>query len=170
MSRPAEGADGHIEEGGKKEHPGIKTQRSVRKLLTTRSNFRTCPDLKSKGIKREIKHLCRRLLSIAHKRSRRQRAVSRAGAPGGAAGLLGRVIRSMPMDAFRSERLSGGAFLFYVSDEQILERGLRRAESKPAELHPERRFGWSVGSRAEDGPGPTLNLARDDLDHQPRFC
>ncbi|MFQ5465408.1 MAG: hypothetical protein ACE5EI_05720 [Thermodesulfobacteriota bacterium] len=122
--------------------------------------------MKSQGINREIKHLCRRLLTVAQKRSSRQSG----GLRGGATGLLGRVIRSMPMDAFRSERISGGAFLFHVSAEQILERGSRRAESKPAELHPERRFGWFVRSGAEDGPGPTLNLARDDLDHQPRFC
>lgn len=137
----------------------------------TRPNLRTCPNLKSKAIKREILHLCRRLLFIAQYRSGKGGRPGKRGALrfAGAGSILGGVYTSLATTALPSETASGRGILPYIFDEKILERGSHRAGSKPAELHPERRVSGFVNSRPEDGPGPMFSLARDDLEHQPHF-
>lgn len=159
----------------------------------------TRPKLKSQGIKREIKHLCKRLLSVASAKRHKPRAVlprsdvftaarnifrfmgvpasspgrrsraPRAFAPAGMPTLLNRVVLSLPGAVCRGEAVVGRGFPLYVFDEKILERGTRKGEDEPAEPHPNRRV-ERFHKTLLDGPRPILNLARDDLEHQPQFC
>lgn len=88
----------------------------------------------------------------------------------GASSLFSRVVISLPSAVGRTEAVCGRGFLVCIFDEKILERGTRRAEDKPNELHPERRVDRFFRPRIDDGPRPILNLARDALEHQPQFC
>jgi len=149
--------------------------------------------LKSRRFKREIKHLCSRLVSIAAACKRpafpaaltekAARAMTTGDASSryptgpsavrssGAYAVFTRMILSLPLAAAKNQAVPAAGFLAFILDEKIVERGARQRKVKPSALFPRRRRVEKFRKKPGlDGPRPILNLARDDLDRQLQFC
>lgn len=146
----------------------------------------------SQGIRTEIKHLYKRLRSLAAVRRRDDasqvpcaageavletvsKPASRnnvhektSGCPlrgaSSALNLIGRIFASMPASSGSSQLPHAGCILLRFN-EIIRDKGARLKTKSVNALYAGRRI-EKFCKAGLDGPRPILNLARDDLDHQ----